>query len=49
MPEGELEMILRSLDLSRLIPNFRQHRIAFKDFLRFTDSDLQAVKIILGL
>lgn len=46
MPMGELEMVLRSLDLAKLIPNFREHRISFADFLRFTDADLQAVNLV---
>ena len=42
---GELEMVLSGLELQHLIPLFHAHSVSFVSFLRFTDDDLDRMKI----
>ncbi|KAF0300080.1 Ankyrin repeat, SAM and basic leucine zipper domain-containing protein 1 [Amphibalanus amphitrite] len=42
---GELEMVLSGLELQHLIPLFHAHNVSFVTFLRFTDDDLDRMKI----
>ena len=42
---GELEMVLSGLELQHLIPLFHAHNVNFVTFLRFTDDDLDRMKI----
>ena len=43
---GDLEMFLMGLQLSELVPLFRNHRVEFGQLLSMTDSDLQKMGVV---
>lgn len=42
---GDMELFLAGIELSALVPLFKQHGVSFPMFLRLTDSDLQKVDL----
>jgi len=43
---GDMELFLAGIELSSLVPLFKQHDVSFPVFLRLTDSDLQKVCLV---